>query len=387
MNTELTNLNFRVANLGSVRAGEFTQKPLTIFCGPNNTGKTWALYSLYHFYRWLETRKDDGEPEGDLTVDEFNRRTSDTLPTFFNAPPPQLADAEFIFAPHDGRLPDPESLSSLDAFLVPAERNGLHLFYRELSTRRTALLHHASQANIDIGELLRDVMYSRYATPIADYINWLNALTDLQKSKSKWGHPYAERLKRRLAGGAYGVDASNCAITFKPYRSRGDAQPSESLGLHITSSAVKSLFGLWFYLEHQAHAGNILMIDEPELNIHPENQRKVARLLARLVNGGINVVISTHSDYIVREFNSLIMLGQDRSGELRQKHGYDADEVLQPHDVGAYLFDKRTIVPFQITPSDGIYATTFDTVIEDLNDVNDDIYYSIKEYENDQDHS
>ena len=28
-----------------------------------------------------------------------------------------------------------------DAFLMPAERNGLHLFFRELSSKRTALLH------------------------------------------------------------------------------------------------------------------------------------------------------------------------------------------------------------------------------------------------------
>ena len=37
------------------------------------------------------------------------------------------------------------------------------------------------------------------------------------------------------------------------------------------------------------------MIDEPELNIHPANQRHIARLLARLVNAGMSVVISTHA--------------------------------------------------------------------------------------------
>lgn len=387
MNTELTNLNFRVANLGSVRTGAFTQKPLTIFCGPNNTGKTWVLYSLYHFYRWLKAHKDDKDAPYGLDLDEFNRRTADTLPFLFNAPEAQFADAEFTLVGERGQLADPEYPGKDHVFLMPSERNGLNLFFRELSTRRTALLHHASRDDIDIGALLRDVMFSRYAIPIADYIDWLNILTENQKSKSQWGHPYAEQIKRGLAGGAYRVDGRTGAIEFQPYKKKGDAQRAEPLDLHITSSAVKSLFGLWFYLEHQAQKGDILMIDEPELNIHPENQRKIARLLARLVNGGINVVISTHSDYIIREFNSLIMLGQDYSGELRQKHGYDADEVLQPDKVGAYLFDKRTIVPFQITPSDGIYAITFDTVIEDLNDVNDDIYYSIKENGNEQDHS
>lgn len=125
------------------------------------------------------------------------------------------------------------------------------------------------------------------------------------------------------------------------------------------------------------------MIDEPELNIHPNNQRQIARLLASLVNAGINIVISTHSDYIIREFNSLIMLNNDTKGILRRKHGYYKNEILQPEQVGAYLFDQSTITKFDITPSDGIYATTFDEVITDLNNVNDDIYYTLQEQNND----
>ena len=124
------------------------------------------------------------------------------------------------------------------------------------------------------------------------------------------------------------------------------------------------------------------MIDEPELNIHPENQREIARLLARLVNAGLNIVISTHSDYIVRELNSLIMLSGDKNQKLRTKYGYDKNEVLSIEQVGAYLYDKQTITPFDITPEDGIYATTFDEVIGDINTTNDDIYYSLEEQRN-----
>ena len=166
-------------------------------------------------------------------------------------------------------------------------------------------------------------------------------------------------------------------IRFKPYqKTRGGG--AQSMGLHMASSTVKSLFGLWFYLENQAQPGDLLMIDEPELNIHPENQRHIARLLARLVNAGLRVVISTHSDYIVREFNSLLMLSQD-NGELRDRHDYSEDEILTVDKVSACLFDRQKITPFEISLEDGIYATTFDTVIEDLNRVNDDIHYSLQE--------
>ena len=72
------------------------------------------------------------------------------------------------------------------------------------------------------------------------------------------------------------------------------------------------------------------------------------------------------------------MLSQD-NGELRDKHDYSEDEVLNIEQVSACLFDKQKITSFEINPEDGIYATTFDTVIEDLNRVNDDIHYSLQE--------
>ncbi len=127
------------------------------------------------------------------------------------------------------------------------------------------------------------------------------------------------------------------------------------------------------------------MIDEPELNIHPENQRRTARLLAQLVNAGLNIVISTHSDYIVREFNSLLMLNEDRDKTLRKKHKYKDEEILRPDQVRAYLFDNQTIAPFEITSDNGIYAETFDKVIRKLNDVSDNIYYSLQEQRDEQD--
>ena len=380
---------FNVRNLGSVRTGSFIQKPLTLFCGPNNTGKTWTMYSLYYWRQLLKQITEDKyyrrawlkqfakeEDKNFPNPTEFNLIVSKTLSELFNTPAGKLKDARFELDLPSWLQTTTETKNLSDVFLMPAERNGLHLFFRELSAKRTALLHHASKEKIDINQLLIDVIRSRYAIPIAKYIDWLNILPDIQKSKDF--HRFAEELKKELASGAYKVDRDG-NIEFKPYQTKRDGKTTPTMGLHLTSSTVKSLFGLWFYLEHQARKGSILMIDEPELNIHPENQRKIARLFARLVNNGLKVVISTHSDYIVREINSLIMLSRDADEHLRKKHKYKDDEILKCEQVGAYLFDNHTIDDFSITPDDGIHATTFDEVIENLNNVNDDIFYTLQE--------
>lgn len=386
MNDLSKGLCFEVENLGIIRGGEFTQKPLTVFCGPNNSGKTWAMYSLYYFYRLLPgVAEADGHSKernpGTISLKRFNEHMSTSLAELFNTSSKELNGAAFRLKATDSDWQHivNKAESATRAFLMPAERNGLHLFFRELRARRTHLLHRASREEADFPKLLRDVIRSPYALPIADYIDWLNDLPERQKLKRKGFHDHALLLGRKLVGGTYRVGARSGSIRFKPYRSRRNGAGTNFMGLHMASSMVKSLFGLWFYLENQASKGNILMIDEPELNIHPENQREIARLLARLVNAGLNIVISTHSDYIVREFNSLIMLSQEQGEKLRKKHKYDRDEILKPEQVGAYLYDDQTIIPFEITPEDGIYATTFDDVISDINATNDDIYYSLQE--------
>jgi hypothetical protein len=81
------------------------------------------------------------------------------------------------------------------------------------------------------------------------------------------------------------------------------------------------------------------MVDEPELNLHPENQRRVARLFSRLVNIGIKVFITTHSDYIIKELNTLIMLNHNkpRLKEIAASEGYKTDELLSADKVKVYI--------------------------------------------------
>ena len=69
----MKNLKFQIENLGVIKAGEFTQKPLTIFCGPNNSGKTWVMYSLYHCHGSMaglarEMREKEAARPGSPTV-------------------------------------------------------------------------------------------------------------------------------------------------------------------------------------------------------------------------------------------------------------------------------------------------------------------------------
>ncbi len=261
------------------------------------------------------------------------------------------------------------------SFLLPAERTGLNLFYQELSSERTAIFHHIGKSKINKMELIKDLIVSRYPQPIADYIDFLNNINILKKGNSDFKN-LSLLIQKEILKGKYRVEKDG--IYFIPYKKDANKENyNEKISLHLTSSTIKTFFSLVFYLEHLAKVGETLIIDEPELNLHPNNQRKIARILSMVANRGVKVIVSTHSDYFIREINNLIMLKNDFKSKkyIMKKYNYDNNMLISSYDVSAYLFYKNSIEKMEIDEQEGIIAKTFDSVINDLNSASDDIYY------------
>jgi ABC-type multidrug transport system ATPase subunit len=188
-----------------------------------------------------------------------------------------------------------------------------------------------------------------------------------------------------MIGGSYQVSGEDI-LSYVPHKNK-----KLKLSLTESSSAIRSLLDLGFYLRHQAAVGDILMIDEPELNLHPENQRRIARLLARLVNLGIKVFITTHSDYIIKELNTLIMLDRDEPHlkQIAEEENYLASELLSPDKVKVYIAKEAliqldgqkkktrspTLVPAKISPELGIELDSFDLTIDTINRIQERIVW------------
>ena len=158
--------------------------------------------------------------------------------------------------------------------------------------------------------------------------------------------------------------------TAEPLNSLG-SKPRFSLTSNLWSSSVKSLSSLFFHLKHTARPGQLLIIDEPEIHLTPQNQIILARLLAACVNRGVKVLVTTHSDYLVKEFNNLIMLHnlpeQDRVAFMnRQGSPYKEGERLNPDRVKAYVCQNGGV---ESCPMDqyGLEVTSMDEAIHSIN--------------------
>ncbi|WP_416236239.1 AAA family ATPase [Spirulina sp. CCNP1310] len=273
-------------------------------------------------------------------------------------------------------------------FIASAERTGTAIFRKELNFARNRLLNELSQVEgeKDRFELLFQ-SYEDYALPIRANVEFVRNLEAISKRNSQLGEINSSILDYfdDIIGGRY-VVTKNDELYYIPTGNK-----KAQLTMDESSSAVRSLLDIGFYLKHIAQVGELLIIDEPELNLHPENQRRIARLMARLINSGIKVLITTHSDYIVKELNTLIMLNSDKPHiqKIAEQAGYQQDEILDASRVRAYIAEAAlvqlsgksrrtrcpTLIAAPITPELGIEISSFDSAIEAMNKIQEAIVW------------
>ena len=480
-------MKIQLKNFGVLQEAEFELADLTIICGENNTGKTYATYALYGFlkqwmglsdriYRLAGSRSRINKSvrdavkilvkDGVVILDLMDRIKyarnaleamckvyTHELPSVFSSHPKRFDGASFsikidnneylennllrldfkrygpylYFEKNEGdknikiSLSMPrERLDLLDhtkrlqvsiartssqvifsilfpnVFISSAERTGVAIFEKELNFARNRLLEEMNSADKkeDLRKLLSKA-YQSYALPVMDNVDFVRRLGNIFKESSFIALKHPELLEdlSDIIGGDYSVHRQT-GLQYKP---KGK---NFKLSMDESSSSVRSLLDIGFYLRHQAQVGDLLMVDEPELNLHPKNQRRIARLFARLVNLGLKVFVTTHSDYIVKEFNTLIMLNRDMPHlkRIAEEEDYRSDELLDINKVKLYISKQtlikrenkrrrsmcQTLVAANISQDGGIEVDSFDQTINKMNEIQDSIIWGYDQGNNDE---
>jgi predicted ATPase len=113
----------------------------------------------------------------------------------------------------------------------------------------------------------------------------------------------------------------------------------------------------FFYSSNQS---SIIIFEEPELNIHPALQSKLADLFYEvhcLSDGKINIVVETHSEYVIRRSQVLVAENKletqpnqnpfkiyyfnDEGDKKHYKIDYDEDGILKKN-FGNGFFDEAS---------------------------------------------
>lgn len=230
--------------------------------------------------------------------------------------------------------------------MLTVERNSIYTFKTELSLSRNELIDRiqsqSGKSELDIIDIINSSS-RRYPLAVRSSLRVANDLENVQKAES----PYtvvSRQIEEDILGGEVSM-TKNGDVEFHAK----SMIKSKRLPFHLSSSIVKTMASLVIYLRHMARPSDTLIIDEPEMNFHPDVQVVLARIFAILVNNGLKVVVSTHSDYIVREFNNLIMAGAIAAkGDMETvtSLGYTPDMLIRQDELSVLLFKlvKRNTV-------------------------------------------
>jgi hypothetical protein len=148
------------------------------------------------------------------------------------------------------------------------------------------------------------------------------------------------------------------------------------LPISVASSLSRSVAGLSHYLRAFASPGDVLLIDELEMNAHPVAQLALVELMAVMVSYGIRIVFTTHSPYVIDHLNNLLEAGrapEDRREKLAEEFQLRTSRAFLPADkVSVYAFEEtpdgsEVKVTNAIDPNSGLITkSTFAPVTQRL---------------------
>lgn len=476
-------MKITIRNLGIIKEAKIDLKPLTIFVGPNNTGKTWTAYAIanvfssYSFSRYIDAyvrgdipniyqSLDDAVKQvtksgvaaidlvqfvndyGETYFNDIAHFTQQLMPGFLGT---DLASFEtldiaidfndikahvleyilnaslrrdiggsqigkplvtirkarkdkeaFIYISQDLPATDSSITEGQAELEIPSAiikdllvegvlillHRAIYPNVRILPTERTTFIAHPLQKNRRIpGEETTPNQTAQArkikAAPItfSYFFNMLERASLNETRERIQGEKnarserqikeyikLAEVLEGRILGGTV-----KFSQTEAPYPDREILfQPTNDSALEISvaSSMVKELSSLLFYLRYLAVPEDLIVIDEPEMNLHPEAQVKIIELLAALANAHLNILITTHSPYIVDHLTNLMKANEVENKDEVCETFYlkRTDAFISKNKVSVYLFNQGQVM--KAIDEDGlIELNTFGQVSDQISEI------------------
>jgi predicted ATPase len=272
-----------------------------------------------------------------------------------------------------------------DTFFIPASRSFFPVFYQyiyeiernkrsEYNRRLQELIENIDDdvdTNRDIFKRLQEQLPKRsYTEPMNKVIESLYSLNTKKKINSVYNS-----LIEKMTGLMGGEITISSLESIAPIQFSFKFDESKDLPMYLASSSVNQLTILYLYLKYWAkEKNNFLMIDEPEVNLHPENQIRLMDILVQFVTEHDNrVLITTHSPILTDILNNYVYLHTLKSYDVdvtkiiedNQLKNLNPEISIAKEDLGVYFFTGDKIIDYG-TSQYGVYFRNFTEVINSV---------------------
>jgi len=259
-----------------------------------------------------------------------------------------------------------ESITSqIDAlYFLPASRSGLLMGFQsmlplmaELSKIRTLLT--------------RKIELPAMPEPIADYILHLAEIKGIPTHHQELSK-IVTILEEKILAGEIGFDTDKGHLTYRPGGS------SLVLDMNSVSSMVSQLSPFTAFLKYilrdrivdsESPSKPVIFIEEPEAHLHPETQVLLVDIFIKIIDAGIKMIVTSHSNYIFNKINNLLLsrgIAPGRFAPIILKNTTEGS-VSQSMDVDELGIEDENF----IDTADALYEER-EQIIDSLNKESDD---------------
>ena len=229
---------------------------------------------------------------------------------------------------------------NINTYFLPVSRTGFLLSYTDIVKSSLELKYDAYAIN-------KENQGNNLPRPVIDFLFNFTDLPYIKMKKKQYIHRRINQvniikiLENDIIDGKVDVDEETGSIYYQPNHVYNSGQ--SVFPMHLCSSVITELTPLILFLKYYGYYKNIIM-EEPEISLHPYLQQQLTRVFIKLVNSGKNVLITTHSDTIVQHINNMIKLNaneKERRKELMEKYKYDEDDIISEDKIRMYQFDAK----------------------------------------------
>jgi len=194
-----------------------------------------------------------------------------------------------------------------NVYYLPASRSGL---YQALSAFSQIVAEFAKKKSF----LTNKMVLPSISEPLSDYFLRLSEIDSRLHSNEKMLE-LANLIEKELLNGVVRFDQRAKKMLYKPNGT------NVLLEISAASSMVAEISPIVLYLRYIVNniytltkrrrfgedAVPLIFIEEPEAHLHPEAQAILMFLFSRLIKCKVNMIITSHSNYMFNKMNNLIL--------------------------------------------------------------------------------